>query len=157
MGPMLSNFGWILPGRLAGMARPRSGAAAELVAQGIGAVLTLTESPPQPELSAAGLVVVHEPIPDFGTPSLEVLARSVEFVRGRWQAGHAVVVHCHAGYGRTGTVLAAVLVATGVPPEDAIDRIRALRPGSVETAEQEEAVVRYARVARGPRPASGER
>src|SRR5438132_892050 len=48
-------------------------------------------------------------------------------------------------------------LAEGVSPRDAIETVRALRPGSVETPEQEEAVLRYARSTRGRRPAAGER
>ena len=154
---MLPNFGWILPGRLAGMARPRVGSADELVGQGIGAVLTLTEAPPPAELAERGLLVAHEPVQDFEPPPPETIARCVAFARKSWNEGKAVVVHCHAGYGRTGTVLAALLVAEGVSPRDAIETVRALRPGSVETPEQEEAVLRYARSTRGRRPAAGER
>ena len=146
---MLRNFGWVLPGRLAGMARPRPGAASELAQAGVAAVLALTEDPPLDELLAAGLAVHHEPVPDFAAPTPQALVRCVSFVRARIEAGSAVVVHCHAGYGRTGTVLAACLVGTGVAPEHAIATVRRLRPGSIETPEQEDAVRRFATAAAG--------
>jgi atypical dual specificity phosphatase len=46
--------------------------------------------------------------------------------------------------GRTGTVLAAYFVARGLPPREAVEKVRDLRPGSVETIEQERAVERFA-------------
>jgi len=54
------------------------------------------------------------------------------------------VVSCYAGIGRTGTVLACYLVHRGEEPAEAIIRVRRLRPGSIETPEQETAVRQYA-------------
>jgi ADP-ribosyl-[dinitrogen reductase] hydrolase len=58
--------------------------------------------------------------------------------------GKAVFFHCLAGLGRTGTVVARLLVETGEAPEMAIERVRRARPGTIQTAEQE-AHVRAAR------------
>lgn len=147
---MLVNFGWVWPGRLAAMGRPRTGAAEDLMAEGIRAVLTLTEEPPLEELAAAGFVVCHEPIRDFTAPAPGTLARCVAFLKGVLDSGSPAVVHCFAGYGRTGTVLAAFLAANGTPPEVAIEVVRGLRPGSIETWEQRLAVIEYARGLRRP-------
>jgi atypical dual specificity phosphatase len=48
-----------------------------------------------------------------------------------------VSIHCHFGRGRTGTILACWFVDQGMTAEQAIRHVRRLRPGSVETAEQE--------------------
>ncbi|NXC50647.1 DUS23 phosphatase, partial [Penelope pileata] len=48
------------------------------------------------------------------------------------------------GHGRTGTLLACYLVRTRqLSGADAIREIRRLRPGSIETREQEQAVVEF--------------
>jgi len=58
-----------------------------------------------------------------------------------WLLLQGVAVHCYWGRGRTGTMLAAYLVAVNeMYPDEAIDHIRRLRPFSIETDEQEEAV-----------------
>ena len=68
------------------------------------------------------------------------------------------LIHCTAGMGRTGTIAACYLVAFGfnspkhnlesptMEATDAISALRALRPGSVETAEQEALVAKWASV-----------
>jgi atypical dual specificity phosphatase len=61
------------------------------------------------------------------------------------QHGFGAGVHCGAGIGRTGTILACYLVTQGLSAHDALTRIRRLRPGSVETPEQEDAIVEFAR------------
>ena len=49
-----------------------------------------------------------------------------------------------AGIGRTGTVLAAWLTRQGLDPDEAIRVLREMRPGSVETGGQVDAVRRFA-------------
>jgi len=142
---MLFNFGWIREGALAGMGYPDADAWPHLVDEGIGAVVSLTRREPPGDPEGAGLKTLHAPVPDFGTPSDADLRRTLRFMRAQIEAGRAVVVHCQAGQGRTGLVLAAYLVYEGMSAEDAIARVRTLRPGSIETAEQLQLVKRFAR------------
>ena len=72
------------------------------------------------------------------------MERGVAAVEQALAEGRIVAVHCGAGLGRTGTLLACYLVRRGLGPEESIERVRAVRPGSVETAQQELAVKRYA-------------
>lgn len=58
--------------------------------------------------------------------------------------GGAIVVHCKGGLGRAGTIAARLLVELGWEPEAAIRKVREVRPGAIETAEQE----RYVRETR---------
>jgi len=144
------NFSWVLPGRLAGMARPGFFRKleldlADLSAEGVRLVISLTEEPlPEDELARYGLEARHLPVVDFTAPTMEQLAEIARCVREEGP----VVVHCFAGQGRTGTALAACLVAEGLGAEEAIARIRALRPPSIETRAQEEAVREFARAVR---------
>jgi len=62
-----------------------------------------------------------------------------------------VAVHCGAGLGRTGTVLACYLVSKGATADAALASVRSRRPGSIETPGQEAVVAAYERT--GVRPA----
>ena len=61
-----------------------------------------------------------------------------------------VCVHCMAGVGRTGTMLAVYLVKSrGLSAQQAIQEVRRQRPGSIETQSQEEAVFIYTEYIKG--------
>ena len=89
---------------------------------------------------ASGLNWRHLPIPDGGVPGpdFEQAWREVGSVaRDALRAGRLVVIHCRAGLGRTGTIAARLLVELGMPPKAAIAAVRAARPKTIETPEQE--------------------
>ncbi|NWR53705.1 DUS23 phosphatase, partial [Regulus satrapa] len=96
----------------------------------------------------AGLAMPREPghyryLRERGVRHLQILSflQIVEEANGR---GEAVAVHCMLGHGRTGTLLACYLCKERhLAGSDAIQEIRRLRPGSIETAEQEQAVIRF--------------
>jgi atypical dual specificity phosphatase len=143
------GFSWVVDNKLAGMARPGSRQpAAEDFAfigeQGIEVLFSLTEEMPALELAGEhGVEVVHLPVKDFTAPTLAQLEEFVAKASVAIGEERAVGVHCGAGKGRTGTFLAAYFVAQGMTAAEAIARIRYLRPGSVETAAQEQIIAKY--------------
>jgi atypical dual specificity phosphatase len=116
-----------------------------LEAQGITLLVSLTETPVDVGVAAEhGIEVLHLPIEDFHPPRPDQQLALVEAVADRIAASERVGVHCTAGLGRTGTMLATWLGTRGYDGQGAIDEVRAQRPGSIETDEQEAAVLRFA-------------
>jgi atypical dual specificity phosphatase len=142
-----AGFSWIEKPLLAALARPSSLEEFDwLRNQGIEVLVSLTEDRPRRDWAEkAGLLVFHEPLEDMEAPTQEQLDRCVSAILRANDHNMGVAVHCGAGLGRTGVVLAAYFVAKGLSASNAIARVRRLRPGSVETDEQAEAVELYAR------------
>jgi atypical dual specificity phosphatase len=141
------EFSWIDKPLLAAMARP--GDVDELRwlrAQGIEVILSLTEDALRRDwVNEAGLMLVHVPVEDMGAPTQEQLDHCLATIRRAHEHNFGVAVHCGAGLGRTGVILACYFVTKDLNAKNAIARVRRLRPGSVETDEQAEAVAEFAR------------
>jgi atypical dual specificity phosphatase len=141
------GFTWIDKPLLAAMARPESPEElAWLRRQGIELLLSLTEDPPRRDwLNDASLLLFHVPVIDMAAPTQEQLDRALSAIQRANERQMGVAVHCGAGLGRTGVVLACYFVSKGLTAQNAIARVRRLRPGSVETEEQADAIVEFAR------------
>jgi atypical dual specificity phosphatase len=141
----LHNFSWIVKGELAAMGWPRrpERAAEELRSRGIGAIVNLTPRP-WPGEALGGMDYLWLPVQDFGTPTGDQAEQFIQFCEERVAEGRAVAVHCLAGRGRTGTLVACYMVHRGIEADEAIRHIRRLRPGSIETESQEQFVRQFA-------------
>ena len=121
-----------------------------IAAWGAVAVVTLVE---EHELASLGVPVarlgaevvarhmdwLHLPIADVSVPGPAFEARWAEVgegLRARLRVGFNVLVHCKGGLGRAGTIAARLLIELGVVPEEAVRRVRAVRPGAIEMPEQ---------------------
>jgi atypical dual specificity phosphatase len=151
------NFGWVLENELGGSQGPASlQDLFFLYRQGVRAVIRMEERTiPADSGGYVDIVDMYEPVRDFTPPAQEQIQRMIDFINEHAvEGGRPVVVSCYAGIGRTGTVLACYLVSRGSAPSDAINEVRRLRPGSLQTPEQEAAVYEYAeRLAAGGDPA----
>lgn len=138
---------WVAPGLL-DCAYPRTERAlAVLSNSGVRLLVNLHERPHDPSrLKRHGLREAHLPVKDFAAPSSEQMERGMGKIFESLAVDEAVAVHCGGGLGRTGTVLACYLLESseGLGAEEAVRRVRALRPGSVETPAQLAAIRTWA-------------
>jgi protein-tyrosine phosphatase/ABC-type Mn2+/Zn2+ transport system ATPase subunit len=145
-----AHFHWLLPKRLAGMGRPgllrEEGLDLESIATaGIELLVSLTTTPvPPAHLRAYGMRGRHFPIADMGVPAVVPTARLCRELERALEQGEGVAIHCRAGLGRTGTLLAAYLVWTGTDAAQAVRTVRAVVPGYLQTEGQVQFIHRFA-------------
>src|SRR5436190_12167417 len=141
------GFSWIEKPLLAAMGRPD--ALEELTwlrQQGIEVLISLTEDPPRRYwVNEAGLMLVHVPVIDMEPPTQEQLDQCMATIARAHAGQMGVGVHCGAGLGRTGVVLACYFINKDFSVKNAVARVRRMRPSSIETPEQEDAVAEFAR------------
>ena len=150
----LANYSAVVPGVLYGSAFPSSEGVRELLSLPDGirpkTVVNLTEGehPQAAELVSRGIDAIHLPVEDFAAPSMDQMQRFAAITKdeSKWP----VLVHCKAGIGRTGTMLAVGLAVLEQIDEKVhqnvtasggvVPYLRTLRKGAVEVPAQAAAV-----------------
>jgi atypical dual specificity phosphatase len=145
VGLVIDPGDWVEEGRLLACANPRRRAALSgLAKRGVQVIVNLHERAHGPtRLAPHSIAEIHLPVRDFTAPSPEQLTQGVEAIGQALADGKTVAVHCGGGLGRTGTLVACYLVSRGMSTVDAIARVRAIRPGSIETREQVNAIMAF--------------
>lgn len=88
------------------------------------------------DLAALGIAWLHLPVPDFGVPETLDWPAVQTQVFSKLRAGRKVLVHCKGGCGRSGMIVLRLMIAAGEAPDQALARLRGVRPCAVETAAQ---------------------
>jgi ADP-ribosyl-[dinitrogen reductase] hydrolase len=92
------------------------------------------------EVQRRNMLWFHLPIVDVSIPDErfeQAWDLAGEELRSILRSGSNVLVHCRGGLGRAGMIAARLLVELGMDPAEAIAHVRAVRPGAIETREQE--------------------
>ncbi|MFO7529326.1 MAG: ATP-binding cassette domain-containing protein [Marinobacter sp.] len=153
------GFVWLHKGQLAGT--PRPGIVQDLEYDlkalrrvGVTNLITLTETPPEVEtLKAFGIENIWSPFPDMHPPTKAQALELCEKINQLCSEGGVVAVHCRAGLGRTGTILAAYLIWEGAEALEALEAARRIEPRWVQSEAQAEFLEHFARFLAGRKQA----
>ncbi|MDH5670949.1 MAG: ATP-binding cassette domain-containing protein [Myxococcales bacterium] len=147
--PRPGGFHWVIRDRLGGMQWPGlltegDDDLAGLRALGVRKLVSLTEVAFDPErLLPYGIKGEHFPIVDMDVPAVADAHALCGRVAAAIDGGHPVVFHCKAGLGRTGTLLACMLVFRGETAVRAVHRVRSVNTLYIQSQRQLEFVSEF--------------
>ena len=142
---MPENFSWIIKDKLAGMERPGLVYRFEedieyLKRMRIGIIINLEEH----SRNYDDFESKHIPIGNFNAPKQEDFLEFIDFVHSKLRLGNRVVVHCHAGMGRTNLMIASYIIyISRMEPERALEYVMERRPLFSVNEEQIQALQIY--------------
>jgi len=139
-----TNFSWLIDNKLAGCGMPTTINELKWVFDnGVKSIVTMTETA-LPESWVKETKYLHVPTEDLNAPDIDQIEEAVDFIHERINNNDPVMVHCAAGIGRTGTILACYLIKyQKYSAKEAIEKVRKERPGSIQSEQQEIVVGLY--------------
>ncbi|VAW52203.1 hypothetical protein MNBD_GAMMA06-228 [hydrothermal vent metagenome] len=140
LGPR--GFLWLKKGKLAGT--PKPGLLKELEYDlealkrvGVTHLVSLTEKEIDADIcNEMGVEVIRSPMPDMQAPSNQQAVEICEQISALLESSKVIAVHCKAGLGRTGTVLAAQLIYEGANAINALEQTRGIEPRWIQSEVQ---------------------
>ena len=139
------KFSWLIENKLAGSGIPTSVDEVQwAIEQGIKSIVTVREEPLD-DSWVKNVKYLHIMSNDMGVPEFDDLVHTIDFIHSRITNNEPVMVHCLAGLGRTGTILACYLIKyQNTSADEAIQKVREERPGSIQSFPQEEIIFQFA-------------
>jgi len=138
------KFSWLIENKLAGSGIPTSIDEVQwMIKQGVKSIVTIREEPLD-ESWTKNVNYLHVLSNDMGVPEFADLVSAVDFIHKRITNNEPVLVHCLAGMGRTGVILACYLVKyQKMSASEATEKVREERPGSIQSYPQEEIIFQF--------------
>ena len=138
------KFSWLIENKLAGRGIPTSIDEVQwMIKQGVKSIVTIREEPLD-ESWTKNVNYLHILSNDMSVPEFDDLVYAVDFIHRRITNNEPVLVHCLAGMGRTGVILACYLVKyQKMSASEATEKVREERPGSIQSYPQEEIIFRF--------------
>jgi atypical dual specificity phosphatase len=135
---IVENLWWVIPDRLAGVRQPLPAELSELQSTEIGAIVSVLDTDTNLALyRSQEIPYLWLPVVGGMAPDREQVRAFQVFVDEQNQLDRAVAVHCTGGRHRTGTMLAAYLIATGWSYSAAIEKILHANPeAELETVQK---------------------
>jgi len=138
------KFSWLIENKLAGSGIPTSIDEVQwVIKQGVKSIVTIREESLDDDW-VKDVKYLHVFSNDMGVPEFVDLVSAVDFIHRRITHNEPVLVHCLAGMGRTGVILACYLVKyQKMSASEATEKVREERPGSIQSYPQEEIIFRF--------------
>ena len=138
------KFSWLIENKLAGSGIPTSIDEVQwVIKQGVKSIVTIREESLD-ESWIKDVNYLHVLSNDMSVPEFDDLVHAVDFIHSRITNNEPVLVHCLAGMGRTGVILACYLVKyQKMSASEATEKVREERPGSIQSYPQEEIISQF--------------
>ena len=127
---------WVIPSKLGGIRKPTETELSDIrsnipnsTVPYIGAIVSVMDDPSNLDIyERLGIPYIWLPVKGGTAPTFEQIESLCQFVEQQNNLGHPVVVHCTSGRRRTGTFLAAYLIAIGKTYEEGLKIVYDAKP-----------------------------
>lgn len=137
-----NNFSWVIEDEVCAMALPKKDSEVVfLLENNVRCLISLTNKRVPAMGKFPDIKLKKFRVQDFTAPSLKQIDKILKTIKKYNKMGRAVAIQCLHGTGRTGVVLACLLVKRyKYAPGVAISKVQTMRPNSFESQEQENRV-----------------